>query len=506
MKKIQLIYALPALFLTPLTSLSTNRPQKPNFVIINIDDLGYGDISPFGSKLNRTPNLDRMAKEGRLLTSYYAAPLCTPSRAALMTGCYPKRVMPIPNVLFPVSNIGLAPEETTVAELLKSAGYSTGIIGKWHLGDQPEMLPTRQGFDEWFGLPYSNDMGPQTDGVKSNFGDPLPPLTKNPQPPLPLMLNETVIKRVLPTDQIQLVSMYTKEALRFIREHKKKPFFLYLAHNAVHFPLYPGDRFRGKSTNGLYGDWVEEMDWSVGEVLKTLKRNGIDTNTLVIFTSDNGATKRGINFPLRGNKFSTWEGGLRVPTIAWWPGKVPAGTSSDAICGMFDILPTFAAFAGVKVSKDRKIDGADISSIIIGDTKVSPPHQVFYYFAGLQLQAIRDIEWKLILTPDNTNSFQNGNTKPVPIDEDISSFQLYNLKTDIGESKNIAAQNPEIVERLKKLVLKMNDDLGISDIGPGVRPLGRVKDPQPIIGQDGNVSPGFHFKTRLNRKMKKLYQ
>jgi arylsulfatase A-like enzyme len=331
-------------------------------------------------------------------------------------------------------------------------------------------------------------------------------MAKNPQPPLPLMQNETVVKRVLANDQIQFVSMYTKEALRFIHENKKKPFFLYLAHNAVHFPLYPGDKFRGKSGNGLYGDWVAEMDWSVGEVLKTLTTNGIAKNTLIIFTSDNGATPRGVNFPLRGNKFSTREGGLRVPTIAWWPGKVPAGTSTDAICGMFDILPTFAAFAGVKVSKDRKIDGADISSIIIGAPGAPPPHQVFYYFAGLQLQAVRDSVWKLIITPDNTNNFKKGNTNPVPINEDISSFQLYNLKADIGESTNIAAQNPEIVERLKKLVLKMNDDLGISDIGPGVRPLGRVKDPQPIIGQDGNVSPGFHFKTRLNRKMKKLYQ
>jgi arylsulfatase A-like enzyme len=506
MKKTVLIYALPALFLAPLNALNANKPQKPNFVIINIDDLGYGDIGPYGSKLNQTPNLDRMAKEGRLLTSYYAAPLCSPSRAGLMTGCYPKRVLPIPNVLFPVSDIGLAPEETTVAELLKSAGYSTCIIGKWHLGDQPEMLPTRQGFDEWFGLPYSNDMGPQTDGVKSNFGDPLPPMQKNPQPPLPLMLNETVVKRVLATDQIQLVSMYTKEALRFISKHKNKPFFLYLAHNAVHFPLYPGDRFRGKSANGLYGDWVEEMDWSVGEVLNTLQTNGIAKNTLVIFTSDNGATPRGVNFPLRGNKFSTWEGGLRVPTIAWWPDKVPAGTSTDAICGMFDILPTFAAFAGIKVSSERKIDGADIGSIITGDSGVPPPHQVFYYFAGLQLQAVRDSAWKLILTPDNTNSFQKGNTKPVPIDEDISSFQLFNLKTDIGESINIAAQNPEIVDRLKKLVLKMNNDLGISGIGPGVRPMCRVMNPQPIIGQDGKVRSGLESKTRLNRKMKKLFQ
>jgi arylsulfatase A len=506
MKNILLIYALPALFLSPQTALNANKPPKPNFIIINIDDLGYGDIGPYGSKINQTPNLDRMAKEGRLLTSFYAAPLCSPSRAALMTGCYPKRVLPIQTVLFPVSDIGLATEETTVAELLKSSGYSTCLIGKWHLGDQLEMLPTRQGFNKWFGLPYSNDMGPQIDGAKSNFGDALPPMAKNPQPPLPLMQNETVVKRVLANDQIQFVSMYTKEALRFIHENKKKPFFLYLAHNAVHFPLYPGDKFRGKSGNGLYGDWVAEMDWSVGEVLKTLTTNGIAKNTLIIFTSDNGATPRGVNFPLRGNKFSTREGGLRVPTIAWWPGKVPAGTSTDAICGMFDILPTFAAFAGVKVSKDRKIDGADISSIIIGAPGAPPPHQVFYYFAGLQLQAVRDSVWKLIITPDNTNNFKKGNTNPVPINEDISSFQLYNLKADIGESTNIAAQNPEIVERLKKLVLKMNDDLGISDIGPGVRPLGRVKDPQPIIGQDGNVSPGFHFKTRLNRKMKKLYQ
>ena len=345
----------------------------------------------------------------------------------------------------------------------------------------------------------------QTDGVKSNFGDPLPPTPKNPQPPLPLMHNETVIKRVLATDQTQLVTMYTNKAIRFISEHKKKPFFLYLAHNAVHFPYYPGDNFRGKSANGLYGDWVEEMDWSVGEVLKALRTYGIEKNTLVIFTSDNGATPRGVNFPLRGNKFSTWEGGLRVPTIAWCPGKVPAGTSSDAICGMFDILPTFAAFAGIKVSNDRKIDGVDISSVILGTTGVPPPHQVFYYFAGLELQAVRNSEWKLVLTPDNTNSFQKGNSKPVSMEEDISSFQLYNLKTDIGEHTDIAVQNPEIVGRLKKMVLKMNDDIGISSTGPGVRPMGRVLNHKPIIGQDGKVRTGLESKTRRDRKMKKLY-
>jgi arylsulfatase A len=493
MKKKHIILALSTVFMVQFTILGTNKPQKLNFVIINIDDLGYGDIGPYGSKINRTPNIDRMAAEGRLLTSYYAAPLCSPSRASLMTGCYPKRVLPIPTVLFPVYDIGLAPEEITVAEILKSVGYSTCIVGKWHLGDQPEMLPTRQGFDEFFGLPYSNDMGPESDGTKSNFGDPLPSTPMNPQPPLPLLRNEKVIKRVLATDQTHLVTMYTKEAIRFIREHKKVPFFLYLAHNAVHFPFYPGIKFRGKSANGLYGDWVEEMDWSVGEVMKSLQTYGIAKNTLVIFTSDNGATPRGVNLPLRGYKFSTWEGGLRVPTIVWWPGMVPAGTSSDAICGMFDILPTFAALSGAKVPDDRKIDGADICSIITGDRGFPRPHQFFFYFAGLQLQAVRDSVWKLVLPHDNTRKISKSKTTSSA--EDENSYQLFNLKTDIGETTNIVSQYPQIVERLKKVVLEMDDDLGIRGIGSGVRPMGKVMNPQPLIGQDGKARSGFESKT-----------
>ena len=498
MKNKHIILAIPALFLTPFATLKAEKLPRFNFIIINIDDLGYGDIGPFGSKLNRTPNLDRMASEGRLLTSYYAAPLSSPSRAALMTGCYPKRVLPIPTVLFPAYDHGLSPEEITIAEVLKSAGYSTCIVGKWHLGDQPEMLPTRQGFDEFFGLPYSNDMGPQTDGVKSSFGDPLPPTPKNPQPPLPLMHNETVIKRVLATDQTRLITMYTDKALKFISEHKKKSFFLYLAHNAVHFPYYPGDSFRGKSANGLYGDWVEEMDWSVGEVLKALQKYGIAKNTIVIFTSDNGATPRGVNRPLRGYKFSTWEGGLRVPAIVWCPGKIPAGTSTDAICGMFDILPTFASLAGVKVSNDLKIDGADITSLITGDSGSSSPHKVFFYFAGLQLQAVRDSVWKLVLPPDNTERIYNS--KPPSYFEHVNSFQLFNLKIDIGESTNLASQYPDVVERLKEYVLQMNGDLGISGIGPGSRPMGKVKNPQPLISQDGKVRSDFEPKTREQLK------
>jgi len=472
--------------------VTTNRP---NLVIINIDDMGYADIGPFGSTLNRTPNLDRMAKEGRRLTSFYGAPVCSPSRAALMTGCYPKRALPIPHVLFPANDVGLAPSETTIAEVLKSAGYATCIVGKWHLGDQPEMLPTRQGFDQWFGLPYSNDMGPAADGVKSSFGAPLPAEGKNPQPPLPLMRGETVTQRVYAVDQTRLVARYTEEALRFIRTHKEERFFLYLAHNAVHFPLYPSDRFRGKSANGLYGDWVEEVDWSVGEVLNALRTERLAEKTFVLFTSDNGGTPRAVNRPLRGFKGSTWEGGMREPTIAWWPGKVPAGTSSDAISGMFDILPTFAALAGAAVPSNRKLDGADLRSVLLGATEAPGPHEVFYYFRGLELEAVRDREWKLVLPTVAANAAGKAKGKAKGSAKAAKTALLFNLKTDIGESRDVAAQHPEIVARLEKLVEKMKDDLGTTGFGPGCRPLGKVANPQPLIGHDGKVRPGFEPKS-----------
>ncbi len=481
--------------------VATNRP---NLVIINIDDLGYGDIGPFGSTLNRTPNFDRMAKEGRRLTTFYGAPVCSPSRAALMTGCYPKRALPIPHVLFPANPIGLSSSEVTVAEVLKSIGYATCIVGKWHLGDQPEMLPTRQGFDQWFGLPYSNDMGPAADGVKSSFGDPLPAESKNPQPPLPLMRQETVAQRVYAVDQTRLVARYTEEALRFIRTHKSERFFLYLAHNAVHFPYYPGDSFRGKSANGIYGDWVEEVDWSVGEVLNALRTAGLAEKTFVLFTSDNGGTPRAVNRPLRGFKGSTWEGGMREPTIAWWPGKVPAGTSNDAISGMFDVLPTFAALAGAAIPSDRKLDGADLRSVLLGDANAPGPHEVFYYFRGLELEAVRDREWKLVLPVAVANAAGNAKAKGKAKGDAkaTKAALLFHLKTDIGESKDVAAQHPEVVARLEKLVETMKDDLGTTGFGPGCRPLGKVENPQPLIGHDGKVRPGFEPKSDFPSKEK----
>jgi arylsulfatase A len=454
-------------------------PQtKPNFIVINIDDLGYGDIGPFGSKLNRTPNIDRMAREGRKLTSFYAAPVCSPSRAALMTGCYPKRVLPIGGVLFPGNDIGLSPQEITIAEILKGAGYATGIVGKWHLGDQPDFLPANQGFDEWFGLPYSNDMGPAEDGIKSSLGSPIPKAggKGKGQPPLPLLRNGKVVKRVLPDDQQSLVEIYTDEAVKFIANHKSAPFFLYLPHNAVHFPIYPGKKWAGTSPNGIYSDWVEEVDWSVGRVLDAVRTNGLAGNTLVIFTSDNGGTARAVNAPLRGNKGSTLEGGIRVPTIAWWPGKVPAGTECDAITGMFDILPTFTALAGGQLPQDRTIDGANIWPHLAGDADAKPAHETFYYYKGLRLEAVRHGDWKLQWAGQKNAS---------------ARVKLYNLKADIGEATDMAAQNPEIVRQLQTLVGAMKNDLGPDGEAPGSRPLGKVEHAEPIISHDGKIREGF---------------
>ena len=483
---------LAALF--ALTLVTAAAEPKPNFIVINIDDMGYADIGPFGSKINRTPNLDRMAKEGRKLTCFYAAPVCSPSRAALMTGCYPKRVLPIPHVLFPGAAVGLNPKEHTVAELLKAAGYATACIGKWHLGDQPEFLPTRRGFDYYLGIPYSNDMGLASEGSKSSLGEKLPDakpanrgnaevdedgLKGNNQPPLPMVENEKVIVRVKQDEQQGLVERYTEAAVKFITANKDKPFFIYLPHNAVHFPIYPGKTFAGKSPHGIYSDWVEEVDWSVGRVLDTLRELKLDSKTLVLFTSDNGGTPRASNAPLRGFKGSTWEGGMREPTIAWWPGKIPAGSSSDAITGMFDVLPTFVKLAGSNVPADHKIDGADIWPVLSGDATVKGPHDMFYFFRGLKLEAVRSGPWKLRLVAADEGQAKGKNAKKGAATE--KRELLFNLETDVGESNDVATANPEIVQKLHALVDAMKDDLGTDGKGPGVRELGRVSHPQPLI-------------------------
>jgi arylsulfatase A len=469
--------------LCPLVSASA----KPNIVLINIDDLGYADISPFGGK-TATPQLDRMAKEGMKLTSHYAAPVCSPSRAAMMTGCYPKRVLPIPGVLFPAAAVGLNPEEKTIAEVLKQNGYATACIGKWHLGDQPDFLPTAQGFDHYFGIPYSNDMGPAAEGSKSNPDQPLPKannkgkaakkgdnepetgLKGNTQPPLPLVDDHNVVERVKQAEHHTFTRRYTERAVKYIREHQKEPFFIYLPHNAVHFPHYPHQDYVGKSGISLQKDWVMEVDWSVGQVLETLRELKLDSNTLVVFTSDNGGplNQGADNKPLRGGKGSTLEGGIRVCTIAWWPGKVAAGSETKAITAHMDWLPTFAALGETNVPADHKLDGLDISPVLLGQN--ADGHDVFHYYHGFNLQAVRSGPWKLHLAKN----------------------ELYNLDTDIGESKNVAQDHADIIAQLQQHAEAMKADLGDqTKEAPGVRPLGRVENPQPLIGSDGTVRAGF---------------
>ena len=440
--------------------------DNPNFIVILVDDMGYGDIGPFGSKVNRTPELDRMAGEGLKLTSFYAAPVCTPSRAQLLTGCYAKRVS-LTDVIPPVSAVGLSSQEHTVAELLNSAGYATLCIGKWHVGDQPEFLPTRHGFDHYFGIPYSNDMGPGESGPRA---DP------RKYPPLPLVRDERVIEEIQPADQDRLTQRYTDAALEFIRQNRAQPFFLYLAHTAVHVPLHPGKMFRGQSANGIYGDWVEEVDWSTGKILAALRELKLSEKTFVLFTSDNGpwikqGKNAGVTGPLRGGKGSTFEGGVREPTIAWWPGKISAGKTSDAVAGNIDLLPTLAALAGVALPADHKIDGRDFSPLLFGQTNQSP-RPAHYFFNGNRLEAVRSGPWKLAVAPQTEGM---GFGKPARSND----FQpaLYNLETDVGETNNVAAQHPDVVARLEKFAAEMDADLGAKSLSPGVRPPGRVVAP-----------------------------
>lgn len=429
------------LFLSSAAAAAQSRSRVPNFVLITCDDMGYADIEPYRAEVNYTPNLARMAREGLKFTSWYSAPVCSPSRAALMTGCYPKRVgLSFGSwhaVLMPGDWHGLNPSEITVADLLKQRGYVTACIGKWHLGDQPEFLPTKQGFHSYYGLPYSNDMRPaQKPG----------PAQEYPHPPLPLLRNDKLVREV--TDQDFLTADYTREAVEFIKKNATRPFFLYLPHSMVHGPLAAGAAWRGKTGKDLYHDSVAEIDWSVGEILKV-----VPPNTLVVFLSDNGGTVRAVNTPLRGNKGSTWEGGLRVPALAWWPGKIKPGRVNHDIVSNMDILPTFAALAGGDVPRDRKIDGRDLSSVLDGPGKSG--HDTFYYYHANKLLAVRHDKWKL-----HTNG------------------ELYDLEADIGESRNLASAKPHVVNQLRAKLEEARADMGDgSHAGPNVRMHGKAKGP-----------------------------
>ncbi len=415
----------------------TERP--PNLVVLFADDMGWADLGCQGAEGFATPRLDRMAAEGMRFTSFYVGgPVCTPSRAALLTGCYPKRVGLAHRVLFPYSDTGLHPDEATIAEVLRDAGYATACIGKWHLGHHAEFLPRRQGFDRWFGVPYSNDMDRHV-YAKRDFT----------APPLALYDDDEVIEES--PDQALLTRRYTEEAVRFIAENASRPFFLYLPHTMPHKPLHASADFRGKSELGLYGDVIEELDWSVGAILDALEEHGIDDRTLVLFTSDNGPWRAESSGPLRGRKNTTWEGGMRVPCVVRWPGMVPAGAVCDEVVTALDLLPTAAALAGVA---PPEVDGHDVRPLLLGEPNAASPTEAFFYYKDDKLEAVRSGRWKL----------RTG------------SSQLYDLEADLGETTDVATAHPDVVARLAALAETARADLGDATTGqPGanVRPVGR---------------------------------
>ena len=456
MTRLFLATLLPLLFLSPAIA-----EEKPNFVIIFIDDMGYGDIEPFGSTVNQTPNLNRLAAEGMKLTSFYAAPVCSASRAQLLTGSYAPRVS-VPAVFPPVAKNGLNPDEHTIADYLKELGYNTACVGKWHLGDQKPLLPTRHGFDSYFGIPYSNDMQMQS--------------TESGLRVVPVLRNEEIATLIEDEEQRLITRQYTEEAVAFIESQAKSdaPFFLYMPHSAVHTPIFPHPDFAGKSSNGRFGDWVAEVDWSVGEILKTLDAQGISEDTLVVFTSDNGpwaskGSDGGLSGPLRGAKGCTLEGGVREPTLVRWPGKIAPGSESTAISGTTDLLPTFVSLAGGTLREDIKIDGYDLTDVLLGKANETE-RDAWYYFGGYTLKAVRSGPWKLALTGQSIG--MGLKEKP----EDLRrGGRLYNLNEEIGEVTDLASENPEVVARLQKLA-----DAMVLEMKANTRPAGLVENPVPL--------------------------
>jgi arylsulfatase A len=445
-------------------------PAQPNVVIIFIDDMGYGDIGPFGATRQKTPHLDRMAREGMKLTSFYAAPVCSVSRAQLLTGSYGARIS-VPGVYPPASRNGLNPAEVTIAERLKALGYATACIGKWHVGDHPSFLPTRQGFDRYLGIPYSNDMQRKS--------------TQTGERVVPLVRDEQVAELLTDEAQSKIVARYTDEALRFIRDSRDRPFFLYLPHTAVHTPIFPGAAFRGKSAHGRFGDWVEEVDWSTGRILDTLRDLKLDTRTLVVFTSDNGpwlikGADGGSAGPLRGGKGSTWEGGVRVPTLAWWPGRIAPGSVCDAVAGTIDLLPTAVALAGGTVPATPVIDGRDLSPLLLGRAKQSP-REAHYYFSSYTLQAVRQGPWKLAIAAQRETMGRDALSPGIG-----NTPRLYHLDDDIGERTDLAARHPEIVARLQALAAKMNAEIG-GNAPVARRPAGEVNNPHTLYPSEANA-------------------
>ncbi|GAB6164484.1 sulfatase [Thermostilla marina] len=454
---------------------AVTKDRLPNVVIVFTDDQGYADVGCFGAEGFETPNLDRMAAEGRRFTNFYVAQgVCSASRTALLTGCYSNRVG-ILGALGPSANIGIHADELLLPELFKQQGYVTGMAGKWHLGHHEQFLPVNNGFDEYFGLPYSNDMWPYHPTAKF--------------PPLPLIEGTKTVKYVDWDDMNQLTTWYTERAVSFIERNKDRPFFFYLAHNMPHVPLGVSEKFAGKTERGKYGDVIEEIDWSVGQILATLKKHGLDDNTLVIFTSDNGpwlsyGNHAGSAKPLREGKGTTFEGGVREPCIMRWPGKIPAGTVCDELAATIDILPTMAYLIGGELPQNRIIDGKNIWPLMAGEPGAKTPHEAYYYYWGRHLQAIRSGKWKLHF-PHKYRSMEQGGTpgkdgQPGPYVQAEIGLSLFDLEADVGERHNVADAHPEVVARLQKLAEKARADLGDSatkQAGSGVREPGRYEPP-----------------------------
>lgn len=463
---------------------------RPNIILINCDDLGYGDLGCYGSALNRTPALDRLAGEGTRFTDFYmASSICSPSRAGMLTGCNPQRLS-IQRVFFPADAEGLNPDEETIANTLKGAGYRTALVGKWHLGDQPEFLPSRFGFDHYYGLPYSNDMGRQRGKNGERLAD-HPILSTVGDPPLPLMLDDEVVEEQ--PDQSGLTARYVEDSIRFMRESNKSgdPFFLYFAHMYVHVPLYVPEPFLRASRNGAYGGAVACIDWAWARFDDELERLGIADNTIVLFTSDNGSRANGeggSNAPLRGAKFSTWEGGFRVPLIARWPGRIPAGRECQGLATALDFRATLAGFAGLNAGAAGD-DSIDLGALFLGEREDSP-RECFPFYSQGGLAALRKGQWKLhFARPEGQGRFHKVS-------------ELYNLLEDPGESVNVVEDHAGVVAELEREADAVRGVLGDSFTGTkgsGVRPCGKVKKPVPLAMHRENA-PYIHAEYDLSHR------
>lgn len=438
------------------TTLSLARGEQPNFVLIYADDLGYGDLGCYGNPTIRTPNLDRMAAEGMRFTQFYSASsVCTPSRAALMTGRLPIRSGMCSDqrrVLFPNSGGGIPASELTLAEALKSQGYTTGCFGKWHLGHLPQFLPTNNGFDSYFGIPYSNDMDRLNDvGPKGRaaFLDP-----KTEYWNVPLMQDLKEYER--PADQTTITRRYTEHAIDFIKQNKEKPFFVYLPHSLPHVPLFRGKDFENRSARGLYGDVIEEIDWSVGQILETLRDQGLDKNTCVFFSSDNGPwlvfnEHGGTAGLLKDGKGCTWEGGMREPGIAWWPGRIAPSQVSLELASTMDLYTTFITLAGGEIPQDRIVDGLDISPVLFGQG--ASPRETMFYYRGTELMAVRHHEWKAHYYTQGAYGPDAGKREKheIPL--------LFNLNHDPSERFNLNKKHPEVLKKIDQIVGEHRRDL-----------------------------------------------